>query len=156
MNYPIRLFDEEGFIESTELFRVHTPPNYDAANKLKKQLVITNITETDYKPNKETIGFRLDSGDVINFFNTKEAIVHPITNIYDFTKHLIRTLKEYQNHTHLNDTDISRTIFLDVSRVRSTGWNISNDLRKEIKRKAYDSTKEYLEKFNIYVPEYTE
>lgn len=158
MNYPIRLFDEEGFIENNEFWTEEgfvSPKNYRFANEKKTQLVINNITKTNYKPNQETIGFRLDSEDEIHFFHTKEAVVNEIKNIYDFTKHLIRTLMEYQNNTHLNEIDMVRTIYLDVTGVKATGWEISLKEKENIIVKGYNSTKSYLEKFKIIVPDYS-
>lgn len=156
MNYPIRLFDEEGFIENNEFWNEESflPESYKFANEEKTQLVINNITKTNYKPNQETIGFRLDSEDVIHFFHTKEAVVNEIKNIYDFTKHLIRTLMEYQNNTHLNEIDMNRTIYLDVTGVKATGWDITSQKKEDIIAKAYDSTKSFLEKYDIIVPDY--
>lgn len=159
MNYPIRLFDEKGFIEDTELWSVQdveVPKSYKLANEKKTELVINNITETEYKPNLETIGFRLESEDKILFYHTKEAVVNEINNIYDFTKHLIKTLREFKNYTYLNDIDMSRTIFLDVTGVNTTDWNISPEKMAKIIANAYNSTKTYLEKFEINVPNYSE
>lgn len=156
MNYPIRLFDEEGFIENNEFWTegFMIPENYRFANEKKTQLVINNITKTNYKPNQETIGFRLDSKDEIHFFHTKEAVVNDIKNIYDFSKHLIRTLMEYQNNTHLNEIDMDRTIYLDVTGVKTTGWDISSQGKKDIIEKAYKSTESFLKKYDISVPDY--
>ncbi|MBU3130601.1 patatin-like phospholipase family protein [Clostridium tagluense] len=172
MNYPIRLFDEEDFIDKLyeeaffrKLNETLIPPEYTEANKdllevgtvvnkeakKKSKTIITNITGSKYIPNPETLGFRLDSQDEINLFYKKEVVVNEINNFHDFTKSLIRTLKEYQNHTHLNDIDIKRTIFLDVTGVKATDFDITPEKKEELIFKANEATTEYLKNKGVLV-----
>jgi NTE family protein len=105
-NYPVNLFDNKKYL-SKEV-------NGEAA---------------DYDPtpgfvfNHETLGFRLDSKDVIEY-NRRGWQLPPakIDNIKEYSLSLMDFMMEMANRAHLHDNDWNRTVSIDTLDVKTTDF----------------------------------
>ncbi|HLF35366.1 MAG TPA: patatin-like phospholipase family protein [Cyclobacteriaceae bacterium] len=126
-NYAANIFDNKKYLSN--------PVNGDAGHYKNKNDLVFNY---------ETLGFRLDSSEVIRYSLHDWAIPpQPTGNFKEFTAALLNFMMEMANKAHLVEKDWNRTIFIDTLDVRTTEFKIS-----EIKIKALiKSGKECTEKY---------
>ncbi|MFL5764189.1 MAG: patatin-like phospholipase family protein [Bacteroidia bacterium] len=107
-NYPVNIFDNNAYITKPE----------------NAEKVIYN-TDPGYIFNHETLGFRLDSTQVIEYNkdNWKNEPVE-INNIKDYALGLVNFLMEMANKKHLHQNDWNRTIFIDTLDVKTTDFKL--------------------------------
>lgn len=111
-NYPVNLFDHEKYLSN-------------ASNKA--------VDKDDQKPgyvfNYETLGFRLDSKNIIEY-NRKGWKLPPVEigNLKSFSFALMDFMMESANRAHLRTEDWNRTIFIDTLDVKTTDF-------KKVKRR---------------------
>lgn len=107
-NYPINIFDNEKYL----------------ANPANGEPVDYSNAE-GYVFNYESLGFRLDSTEVIEY--AKRDWANPpekITNIKSYSGGLINYLMEMANKVHLHSNDWNRTIFIDTLDVQTTDFDL--------------------------------
>lgn len=106
-NYPVNLFDHERYLDNP-------------ANTMDK--------EPDEKGNvfnSETLGFRLDSTDVIKYSkNDWQVPPLKIDGIQDYLSGLLGFMMEMANKSHLEADDWKRTIFIDTKDVKTTDFDL--------------------------------
>jgi NTE family protein len=97
-NFPINLFDHEGYLSSSD-----------------KGLQVSYAKEPDFRFNTETLGFRLDTTGELNF-NIKDWASEPmeIDNIIKYGWALAAFIRAVANKAHLHKNDWARTVFVDV------------------------------------------
>ncbi|HLV00335.1 MAG TPA: patatin-like phospholipase family protein [Acidobacteriota bacterium] len=136
-NYPIKLFDRLEFIEEgREALHARPTPYYERLNR--------RVRVNPYVYNRETLGFRLDSGREITAFREgSKPIRHQISNFFDFTWALIETVLESQQNQHLHSDDWQRTIYIDTLGVRTTDFQISQKKRKALIQSGRSHTLKY-------------
>ncbi len=141
-NYPIKLFDREKYVTQNKRLTKY----YDEHNaRLEKDGV--NISKYVY--NKETLGFRLDSGQEIGIFRDKKEPVHnPITSFQDYTKSLVMTLLDSQNVLHLHSDDWQRTIYIDASAARTTEFSLAEEKKTALVEAGRLGVANYLQWFD--------
>ncbi len=133
-NYPIKLFDQEKFIDPEDRRANSFVPDYYA----KTNTVIGGDLTSPYVYNKETLGFRLDTKEEIEVFRDhKPPWAYGIKSFIEYAKGLISTLLESQESQHLHSDDWQRSIYIDTLGVKTTDF----DLSKERKQKLIDSGK---------------
>lgn len=125
-NYPIKLFDRLDYIETgMEPLHARYTSYYEEANRRRKA--------NPYVYNRETLGFRLDSGRRIRAFKgASEPVRHQIGHFFDFSWGLIETVLESQQNQHLHSDDWQRTIYIDTLGVRTTDFRISEKKKEEL------------------------
>lgn len=108
LNYPVHLFDNKRYLVNPE-----------------------NGEEFDYNDEKgfifnhETLGFRLDSKQVIDYARRNWATPpEQIKNIKEYSGALINFMMEMANKKHLHKNDWGRTIFIDTLDVQTTDFNL--------------------------------
>lgn len=115
-NYPINVFDHEKYLSN--------PDNGDKVD-------YSNIE--GYVFNYETLGFRLDSKQVIEYAKRDWASPpEKITNIKSYSGGLINYLMEMANKVHLHSNDWNRTIFIDTLDVQTTDFKLPDNKIKEL------------------------
>ena len=105
-NYPINLFDNKKYLSN-------------AANGKEE----TYDPSPGFVFNYETLGFRLDSKDVIEY-NRKGWQLSPaeVGNIKEYSLSLMNFMMEMANRAHLNDNDWNRTVSIDTLDVKTTDF----------------------------------
>lgn len=134
-NYPIGLFDRAEYLINPD-----------------------NGESVDYKTeifNHETLGFRLDSKDEIEYARRGwESIPKNINNIGDYTKALIGIILETVNKKHLHSKDWNRTVFIDTLGVKTTDFNIDKETIENLVESAREGVRNhfYWRKTEIELP----
>ena len=109
-NYPINLFDEKRY-----LFH---PENGEEIRK----------DDIEHIFNHETLGFRLDSTEVIEYAQRDWASPpEKIKGIKTYAGALLNFLMEMANRSHLNSNDWNRTIFIDTLDVKTTDFQLPQE-----------------------------
>lgn len=107
-NYPINLFDHEKYLSHP-----------DNGQKISYSQL------EGYVFNHETLGFRLDSTQVIDYAKRDWSIPpENITNIKSYASGLINFMMEMANKVHLHRNDWNRTIFIDTLDVKTTDFEL--------------------------------
>jgi NTE family protein len=115
-NYPINIFDNEKY-----LYNVENGESVDYS------------TQEGYVFNYETLGFRLDSKEVIEYAKRDWASPpEKITNIKNYSGGLINFLMEMANKVHLHNNDWNRTIFIDTLDVKTTDFDLPDTKINEL------------------------
>jgi len=107
-NYAVNLFDKKKYI----------------ANPVSGETVNYN-TDPNYIFNHETLGFRLDSKQTIEYSKSDWSIVpEQIKSIKDYASALVSFMMETANNLHLHQNDWNRTIFIDTLDVQTTDFKL--------------------------------
>lgn len=107
-NYPINIFDHEKYLSHPENGE---PVSYSQMN--------------GYVFNHETLGFRLDSTQVIDYARRDWSIPpEAIKGIKSYASGLINFMMEMANKIHLHRNDWNRTIFIDTLDVKTTDFEL--------------------------------
>ncbi len=106
-NFPVRLFDHG---------------RYFGPDQPDKEMI-----------NPHTLGFRLDSEKEIKMFTGGKADVrYRIRSIFSYSKALAKTIMEFQDAVHLSSDDWKRTIYIDTLGVKTTEFDISEEMKKNL------------------------
>jgi len=115
-NYPIKLFDRVKYVDKeVELSKQVREPEYyqEINNKL------TDPTNR-YVYNKQTLGFRLDSGrEIAMFWEGKEPEHHRIKNVGGYACALAKAIMNVQTNQHLHGDDWHQEVLPVVRQIRS-------------------------------------
>ncbi|HNP19219.1 MAG TPA: patatin-like phospholipase family protein [Fulvivirga sp.] len=107
-NFPINIFDNKRYLAN--------PANGEK---------VDYGSEEGYMFNYETLGFRLDSKEVIDFAKRDWASPpEKISNIMNYSGGLINFMMEMANKVHLHKNDWNRTIFIDTLDVKTTDFDL--------------------------------
>ena len=126
-NYPINIFDNKKYLAKEE-------------NGAK----VDYHTDENYVFNYETLGFRLDSRQVIEW--AKRGWATPPTEIRGIKGYiggLINFLMETANKSHLHKNDWNRTIFLDTLDVKTTDFELPESKIQELIISGIKCTEDY-------------
>ncbi len=137
-NYPIKIFDREGYIDNENAsleVDYYTKHNAD-------------LTENPYLYNKETLGFKLDNSKEIGLFKDGEKPPsRKVKHIFHYIKYLIDTLVEFQSNQHMHGDDWQRTIYVDTLGVKTTDFDITKEQKLELIESGRVNTEKYFEWF---------
>ena len=147
-NYPIKLFDREKYIDPENASRHARRPKYYQQENSEKP-----ATSSEYVYNKETLGFRLDSGrDIGVFRDHAEPEHHELNDFFDYAFALIRSSLKVQENTHLHSDDWHRTIYINTLGVGTTDFDLSAAKKEELILEGNQAAKKYLEWFQTNPP----
>ena len=125
-NYPINLFDNQKYLVNPENKGDYTA---DAEG---------------YVYNFETLGFRLDSKDVITASKEDWSLVPAkIKNLKDHIVGVLSFLMDYANKVHLRTPDWNRTIFIDTLDVKTTQFDLPQDKIEALLESGRVNTEKY-------------
>lgn len=155
LNYPVKIFDREKYIDSNELEAIRTTEYYNEVN----DTFLTNFPESSpYVYNKQTLGLRVDTRREIAVFRYRydktdikdknEMIdlrkgIEKIDSFPDYLKALIEALRNAQENQHLHSDDWHRTLYIDILDVRTADFDISQKMKKTL----YDQGVKYSEAY---------
>jgi NTE family protein len=138
-NYPVKLFDREKYSEKY----YQTPEYYQKHND---KLVRDKKHVSKYIYNQETLGFRLDSAKEIAFFRDQaEPDREKIDDLFSYTFSLVKTLIEFQSNNHLHSDDWQRSIYIDTLGVKTTDFDIDNNIKNKLIKSGREGTEKYFE-----------
>lgn len=138
-NYPVKLFDRQKYVSNAAHRR---EPNYYADHNKTLQKQGLNISPYVY--NRETLGFRLDSGTEIGVFRDGAEPVHrKIADFGDYIWALLQTLIDLQNSQHIHSDDWQRTIYIDTADVKATDFDLSKKTKKDLVKAGRQGTENY-------------
>ncbi|MCF8039589.1 MAG: patatin-like phospholipase family protein [Desulfohalobiaceae bacterium] len=148
-NYPIKLFDREKYIPRTDLPRhARRPDYYQKENATKPE------TSSEYVYNKETLGFRLDSGrDIAVFRDHAEPRHLELNDFFDYLLALFRSTLKVQESIHLHSDDWHRTIYINTLGVGTTDFDLTAAKKEELILEGHQAAKKYLEWFKANPPQ---
>lgn len=107
------------------------------------------IFDTEEKPVRPTIGFKLVDTDKIYNANRKMDF---ISYLFD----IVGTMLDKNEEIYVKDKDAVRTVFIPTLGVKTTDFNISNDMKLKLFNSGYTSAKKFLKFWNFekYVRDY--
>lgn len=150
-NYAVKVFDRVSYVSDEANIRrteYYQKINEKLQANKKKARSLSPINEYIY--NKETLGFRLDAQEEIDFYldpNTQPK-TKEIKSFFTYTKALITTLIDFQNNVHLHSDDWQRTVYIDTLGVGATEFDISDTMKKNLVKSGSTYTEAYLEWYN--------
>lgn len=129
-NYPINIFDRKKYVSN--------PTNGNSSyNYFKTEDGIFNY---------ETLGFRLDSKEVIDYAQRDWAPPPSrITGIKSYLGGLVSFMMEMANKAHLHQNDWNRTIFIDTLDVGTTDFDLTDERISALLKSGQDCTNKYFE-----------
>lgn len=144
-NYPVKLFDRERFIERAMLSRHSREPEYYRRFNAKE----AQLQHDRYLYNRETLGFRLDSGSEIAVFRDEaEPECHAIENIFDYGLALVDSFLSFQDNQHLHSDDWHRTVYIDTLNVGTLDFNLDKRQVTSLIDSGEKCARNYLEWYN--------
>ena len=151
-NYPVKLFDRMCYLEAdsdaTRLFR-----ETDYYADLNRRV---HDPSRRYIYNKETLGFRLDTGREIRMFlEGGQPEVKAIDGLFDYVKALSKALLNVQSNQHLHSDDWCRTVYIDTKDIRTTQFDLSPDDKAMLIEEGKKGVASYFEWYDKVDPEDT-
>jgi NTE family protein len=140
VNYPVKLFDREKYLEERELATDKAKAKYAIENK---EFLAAHPDRSAYVYNKETLGFRLDSRQEIAAFRYDEPQVYKIDGLVDYIGALVKTILDSQSNTHIEDDDWQRTIYIDTKGVSTTDFSLGDDKKRDLEQSGKDGATNY-------------
>jgi NTE family protein len=147
-NYPIKLFDREKYVKKSELSKhARKPEYYETENaKLKK-------TSSRYIYNKETLGFRLDSGREISMFRDGAEPQHQkIDDFFDYAWALSKSILNAQNNQYLHSDDWHRTVYINTIGVNTTDFNLEDEKKEDLVKEGVKGVAKYFDWYDRFDP----
>lgn len=127
-NYPINLFDNIKYLSNKKNTADKTP---DADG---------------YVFNCETLGFRLDSKEVIKYNRDDwKNVPIKINSFKDYALGLLDFMMDMANKAHLHSDDWNRTIFIDTLDVKTTDFKLKEEKIRALIESGEKGVKDYFE-----------
>ena len=150
-NYALKVFDRMNYVTDEANMRrteYYKKINEKLAEKKLRMRKLEPINEYVY--NMETLGFRLDAKEEIDFYLDPDAQpkTKEIKSFFTYTKALITTLIDFQNNVHLHSDDWQRTVYIDTLGVGATDFDLPNSKKDELVESGALYTEAYLEWYN--------
>ncbi|SFM26003.1 patatin-like phospholipase family protein [Pelosinus propionicus] len=136
-NYPIKLFDRKKYVHQ----HFSEPKYYQKFNiQLKESDKVADLCVF----NKETLGFRLDSGrEIAMFRELSDPVRKEIKDLIEFTKGLADIYMESQQNQHLHTDDWHRTMYIDTLHVKTTEFHLSDEKKKALIQSGRECAERY-------------
>lgn len=148
-NYPVKLFDRAEYLDGDH---GRTTNYYNNVND--KMAGAERQLSSPYIYNKQTLGFRLDSKELITGFRDQaEAPAEKIEDFFDYTRALITTLMGVQESMHLHSDDWARTVYIDTLDVKTTDFGLDIDRKNALINSGREYTTKYLDWYDSATPE---
>ncbi|MDD5091794.1 MAG: patatin-like phospholipase family protein [Candidatus Wallbacteria bacterium] len=147
-NYPVRIFDRKRYIrDGFKLTRYYEDFNEGLRQRGEK-------TELEWVHNNETLGFRVDTRDEIAAFRDGIApVANKITNIVDFSWHMILSMLNTQNQRHLNSDDWQRTVYISTCGINAFNFRITDNEKARLVKSGLEYTEKYFEWYDSAMAE---
>jgi NTE family protein len=142
LNYPIKLFDRERYIDlAKDPEAVRHTGYYNAQNA---RLLLDRPGRSPYVYNRQTLGLRLDTQEEISLFRYDEPIEgRPIKSFSDYARRLMGALMNTQENAHLHSDDWQRTVYINTLDVSTTDFDLDDDKKRLLIEQGISGTEHY-------------
>ena len=142
VNYPIKLFDREKYVKKSGRRTIYY-------NDHNKDLAASGRHISKYVYNRETLGFRLDSEKEIAVFRDQAEPEHQrVDDFFSYAWALVETIMEFQQSIHLHSDDWQRTIYIDTLGVKTTDFDLSDEIKNNLVESGRSGVKAYFDWFD--------
>jgi len=147
LNYPVKLFDRERYIEmSTDS---EAARKVDYYNRENAQFLLHAPDRSPYVYNRQTIGLRLDKQEEIALYRYGEKQkAKEIKRFPQYAKALIEAIMQVQENKHLHSDDWQRTIYINTLDVSVTDFNLSDQKKKDLVEEGIKGVENYFKWFD--------
>lgn len=148
-NYPIKLFDRVCYLDPETEFTKHARETayYTTRNERVSDL------HQRFIYNKETLGFRLDSGrEIAMFWEGAEPQHERIDHFSNYASSLVKALLNVQNSQHLHSDDWHRTVYIDTTGVGTMDFGLSKEKKQKLIEKGSEGVRKYFEWYDQFDP----
>jgi NTE family protein len=145
-NYPLKLFDRERYIDmQIEKYAARDTAYY---NKENARFSLENPGRSPYVYNRQTLGLRLDTREEIALFRYDEPVLgKSIDTFTDYARALLGAIMQVQENQHLHSDDWQRTIYINTLNVKTTDFDISDDMKKALLQQGIEGAEDYFRWF---------
>ena len=142
LNYPIKLFDRERYIDLVkDPVAARRTAYYNEENA---RLQLDRPGRSPYVYNRQTLGLRLDRQEEIGLFRYDESIQgKPIKSFSDYARRLVGALMNAQENMHLHSDDWQRTVYINTLDVGTTDFNLSDATKQALIEQGIRGTERY-------------
>lgn len=147
LNYPIKLFDRERYIDlATDSAAARRTAYYNEENA---RFQLARPDRSPYVYNCQTLGLRLDRREEIGLFRYDEPLQgKPIQSFSDYARRLLGALMNAQENTHLHSDDWQRTVYIDTLDVGTTDFKLSAATQQALIEQGICGTERYFSWFD--------
>lgn len=149
-NYPIKLFDRSGYLDSgiPFSFQARTTEYYEPYN----EGISANEPQARIY-NKQTLGFRLDSGREIEMFRHQSPPPRrDIRGLFGYSRALVGSVLNAQTNQHLHSDDWHRTIYINTLDVGTTDFDLSEEKKTALVESGRSGVREYFDWYRRLEP----
>ncbi|MDD5095522.1 MAG: patatin-like phospholipase family protein [Dehalococcoidia bacterium] len=142
MNYPVKLFDREKYIDVKNEAYAGLPTEY--YNQQNVSFAREKPGRSPYIYNRQTLGLRLDTREEIGLYRYDEPPKDkPIQGFRDYAAALIGTLMRVQENQHLHSDDWQRTLYIDTLDVGTTDFGLTEERKAALIQSGSDCAEKY-------------
>ena len=146
MNYPVKLFDREKYIDRENEAYAARPTEY--YNREYAEFSFRKPGRSPYVYNRQTLGMRLDKSEEISLFRYDEPPRgNPIRTFTDYARALVGAIFKVQENQHLHGDDWNRTIYINTLDVGTTDFDLTDEKKDALLRSGIDCAEEYFRWF---------
>ncbi|MFW6236192.1 MAG: patatin-like phospholipase family protein [Desulfovibrionales bacterium] len=145
VNYPVKLFDREKYILSSEPTAARRTGYYNRENA---RFLLNAPDRSPYVYNRQTLGMRLDTTEEIGLFRYNEPLRgKPVKNFTAFARALLSAAMRVQENQHLHSDDWQRTLYIDTLDVATTDFDISEQKKQALVEEGIRGAETYFQWF---------
>jgi NTE family protein len=146
LNYPVRLFDRERYIDmDNEREAARSVDYYERENESFLQ---KRPGRSPYVYNRQTLGLRLDTAEEIGLFRYDEPREgKEIKKFTQYARALIAAFMQVQENQHLHSDDWQRTVYINTLDVKTTDFDISDDVKTALIQEGVQGAESYFQWF---------
>lgn len=131
LNYPVKLFDRERYIDMEREPTAARPTSYYNKNNARFQL--SRPGRSPYVYNRQTLGLRLDTAQEIGLYRYDEPLAgKPIKNFTDYARALVGAIMNVQQNIHLHGDDWQRTVYINTLDIGTIDFDISDEKKQAL------------------------
>lgn len=146
LNYPVKLFDRERYIDMTNEAEAARPVDY--YNLENARFLLDRPGRSPYVYNRQTLGFRLDTAEEIALFRYDEPRQgKEIKNFTQYARALISAIMQVQENQHLHGDDWQRTLYINTLDVKTTDFDISDEKKADLIQEGIKGAEDYFKWF---------
>lgn len=147
LNYPVKLFDRERYIDMEGEPAAARPTEYYNKNNARFQLARPG--RSPYVYNRQTLGLRLDMAEEIGLYRYDEPLAgKPIKSFTDYARALVGAIMNVQQNIHLHGDDWQRTVYINTLDIGTVDFDISAEKKQALLNEGIVGAERYFEWFD--------
>lgn len=146
LNYPVKLFDRERYIDMVN--EPEAARRVEYYNRENAAFLLDNPDRSPYVYNRQTLGLRLDTSEEIGLFRYNQPVKgKKIEDFFDYAKALISTIMTVQENQRLHGDDWHRTLYINTLDVNTTDFDISQPKKTALIKEGISGAEKYFRWF---------